>query len=112
MLISFRLGDPITFCGWIHGFLRRDVRNLLHLCLGIGAGKQLLDVFVMPRWQAGFSELAELSTLWMGYVWLSKFSGGWAIGCLDEGDVINVLGLGMVVLSVILFGRRIGRLDT
>jgi len=79
------------------------------LCLGIGAGKRLLDVFVLPRGQAGFSELAEISTLWMGYVWLSNFSGGWAIGCLDEGDVINVLGLGMVVLSAVLFGRTSGR---
>lgn len=81
----------------------------LILFLGLGAGKRLLDVFVVPRSQAGLSELAELSTLWMGYVWLSNFTGHWAIGCLDEGDVINVLGLGLVVLSVVLFSRGAGR---
>jgi hypothetical protein len=53
----------------------------------------------------------ELSTLWMGYVWLSNFTDRWAIGGLDEGDVINVLGLGIIVLSVVLFGRRAGRFD-
>ena len=82
------------------------------LYLGLGAGKRLLDIFVVPRWHAGLSELTELSTLWMGYVWLSNFTNHWALGCLDEGDVINVLGLGMVVLSVVLFGRRAGRSDT
>lgn len=82
------------------------------LFLGLGAGKRLLDVFVVPRWQAGLSELTELSTLWMGYVWLSNFTGHWAIGWLDEGDVINVLGLGMVVLSAVLFGSRACRSDT
>ena len=81
------------------------------LFLGLGAGKRLLDIFVVPRRQAGLSELTELSTLWMGYVWLSNFTDHWAIGFLDEGDVINVLGLGMVVLSVALFGRRAGRFD-
>ncbi len=81
------------------------------LYLGLGAGKRLLDIVVVPRWQAGLSELMELSTLWMGYVWLSNFTGHWAIECLDEGDVINMLGLGMVVLSVVLFGRRAGRFD-
>ena len=81
------------------------------LCLGLGAGKRLLDAFVAPGWGDGLSELAELSTLWMGYVWLSNFTGRWAIGCLDEVDVINVLGLGMVVLSVVLFGGRSNRFD-
>ena len=81
------------------------------LCLGLGAGKRLLDVFVSPGCEEGLSELAELSTLWMGYVWLSNFTGRWAIGCLDEVDVINVLGLGMVVLSVVLFGGRSNRFD-
>ena len=84
----------------------------LILYLGLGAGKRLLDVFVVPRWQAGLSELTELSTLWMGYVWLSNFTGHWAIGWLDAGDVINVLGLGMVVLSAVLFGSRACRSDT
>ena len=84
----------------------------LILYLGLGAGKRLLDTFVLPRWQAGLSELTELSTLWMGYVWLSNFTGHWAIGWLDEGDVINVLGLGMVVLSAVLFCSRAGRSDT
>lgn len=79
------------------------------LYLGLGAGKRLLDAFVVPRWQAGLPELVELSTLWMGYVWLSNFSGGWAIRCLDEADVVNGLGLGLVVLSAILFGSRGGR---
>lgn len=79
------------------------------LFLGLGAGKRLLDIFVVPRWPAGLSELTELSTLWMGYVWLSNLTGRWAIGCLDDGDVINVLGLGLVVLSVVLFGRGAGR---
>jgi len=83
----------------------------LILFLGLGAGKRLLDVIVVPRRQAGLSELMELSTLWMGYVWLSNFTDRWAIGCLDEGDVINVLGLGIIVLSVVLFGRRAGRID-
>lgn len=81
------------------------------LYLGLGAGKRLLNIFVVPKWPAGIGELTELSTLWMGYVWLSNFTGHWAIECLDEGDVINVLGLGMVVLSVVLFGRRAGRFD-
>ncbi|NPV06316.1 MAG: hypothetical protein HPY67_16505 [Syntrophaceae bacterium] len=81
------------------------------LCLGLGAGKRLLDAFVRPGWEEGLSELAELSTLWMGYVWLSNFTGRWAIGCLDEGDIINVLGLGVVVLFVTLFGGRAGRFD-
>jgi len=81
------------------------------LFLGLGAGKRLLDVFVVPRWQAGLSELMELSTLWMGYVWLSNLTNHWAIGCLDEGDVINVLGLGIVVLSAVLFSSRAGRFD-
>lgn len=79
------------------------------LFLGLGAGKRLLDIYVAPKWQAGLSELTELSTLWMGYVWLSNLTGRWAIGCLDEVDVINVLGLVMVVLSVVLFGRGAGR---
>ncbi len=81
------------------------------LFLGLGAGRKLLDTFVAPGGQARLSELTELSTLWMGYVWLSNFTGRWAIGCLDEGDVINVLGLGLVVLSVVLFGGRGGRFD-
>ncbi len=81
------------------------------LYLGLGAGQQPLDIFVVPRWQSGLSELTELSTLWMGYVWLSNFTNHWALGWLDEGDVINVLGLGMVVLSVVVFGRRAGRFD-
>ncbi len=81
------------------------------LFLGLGAGKRLLDAFAAPEGKAGLSELTELSTLWMGYVWLSTFTGRWAIGCLDEGDVINVLGLGLVVLSVVLFGGRGDRSD-
>ncbi len=81
------------------------------LCLGLGAGKRLLDVFVSPGCEEGLSELAELSTLWMGYVWLSNFTGRWAIGSLDEGDVINVLGLGLAVLSVVIFGGRANRFD-
>lgn len=81
------------------------------LFLGLGAGRKLLDAFVAPGGQAWLSELTELSTLWMGYVWLSNFTGRWAIGCLDEGDVINVLGLVLVVLSVALFGGMGGRFD-
>lgn len=78
------------------------------LFLGLGAGKRLLDVLVIPRWTGDISDLVELSTLWMGYVWLSHFSGGWNIGCIDDGDVINLLALGLVGIFFFLFGKRAG----
>ena len=78
------------------------------LCLGLGAGKRILDTLVRPGWAGEISDAVELSTLWMGYVWLSNFTGGWAIGSIDDGDIVNVLALGLVGLFVALFGKRAG----
>ena len=78
------------------------------LCLGLGAGKRILDAFVPPGRAGELSDGIELSTLWMGYVWLSNFTGGWAIGRIDDGDIVNVLALGLVGLFVALFGKRAG----
>ncbi len=76
--------------------------------LGLGAGKRVLDGMIIPRQAEGVSDLAELSTLWMGYVWLSNFSGGWVIQSLDDGDIINVLTLVLVGCFAVLFGKRAG----
>ncbi len=78
------------------------------LFLGLGAGKRILDGMSFPRWAEGTSDLAELSTLWMGYVWLSHFSGGWVIQRLDDGDIINVLALVLLGCFAVLFGKRAG----